>query len=326
LQQIGRGAGRAYFFGCDSSGASFPPWLCWNGQCVCPSTLLPTGRGTPFYVSSTFSPTGIHAPSRSVSGLARQNARSLSPATASLRWARRASWTQDHKGACNPPDFFQCHPFPGWYPMGFLLSISSAKHRSASQREPPSRRFLPELPSSHRQGRTLGSWPFGCLGLSTAAWTPHWPRSLTYASMRSLANTASRRRHGHFEIQVGMADDMWCCELFVIPSCQEPSTTSSLEPVHLHVPDLRYPTPYEKNTGVFRATPPSLCKCCPTHAEANGRWPESGRERGGGVVLATQNSSLVESTTMSLSRSSRTQSRPLPATMALAVPFIIFHR
>lgn len=46
----------------------------------------------------------------------------------------------------------------------------------------------------------------------------------------------------------------------------------------------------------------------------------------GGSGNSTQNSSLVESTTMSLSRSSRTQSRPLPATMALAVPFIIFHR
>ena len=82
--------------------------------------------------------------------------------------------------------------------------------------------------------------------------------------------------------------------------------------------------PYEKNADVSCHSTffPSGRLRYPTHVrcewsvarEPSGHWPRYSI------------SSLAESTTMALSRSSRTQSIPLPATMELAVPFITFHR
>lgn len=214
LQQIGRGAGRAYFFGCDSSPP--PPGLCCPERSVCMYMYFGTHpSAAPSHVSSTSSPTGgnpraLNQPSQVRQWPRRQNARSpSSPATASLRWGQRVSCRTIKARAIPPIASSVTHSLGGiqWgtsFPSRQQSTAAPADVNLPSLHEGPPPPATPRLPGS--QGRSPRSMTFLCLGFPpTAAWTSHWPRSLMplcidrYRPMKSVANMASiasRRRHG----------------------------------------------------------------------------------------------------------------------------------
>lgn len=107
--------------------------------------------------------------------------------------------------------------------------VSKAPQRQPTRTSPPSTKVLPLQPHPDSQGRSPRSMSFWCLGFPpTAAWTPHWPRSLMplcigrCGPMEILAQIWQIWLHaGDMETQ---GVDRWCCEVFVIPSCQKPWT------------------------------------------------------------------------------------------------------